>query len=194
MQNLALHSVLRRKMIILLIVTTSLIHFSLKGWENVLFELGSERVKFPFTVWTARELWSVHCTDVALFSVGRRAILCLWCQSRVGMFTARSVGCDLWYERVRVMFSHHYVMEHLLIFWMYSAVQAYSYSAAARLYFNLWFVFVASPQMAAHFLDWWRNQGGCECGELITPKSDQFQISPSASPGIITQNGELGFS
>ena len=26
------------------IPTTSLIHFSLKGWENVLFELGSERV------------------------------------------------------------------------------------------------------------------------------------------------------
>ena len=25
---------------------TSLIHFTLKGWENVLFELGSERVKY----------------------------------------------------------------------------------------------------------------------------------------------------
>ena len=36
-------------MIILLILTTSLIHFSLKGWENVLFELGSERVKGPVT-------------------------------------------------------------------------------------------------------------------------------------------------
>ena len=30
--------------IILPILTTSLIHFSLKGWENVLFELGIERV------------------------------------------------------------------------------------------------------------------------------------------------------
>ena len=29
----------------LLILTTSLVHFSLKGWENVLFELGSEKVK-----------------------------------------------------------------------------------------------------------------------------------------------------
>ena len=29
----------------LLILTTSLIHFSLKGWQNVLFELGSERVE-----------------------------------------------------------------------------------------------------------------------------------------------------
>ena len=27
------------------ILTTSPIHLSLKGWENVLFELGSERVK-----------------------------------------------------------------------------------------------------------------------------------------------------
>ena len=31
-------------MIILPIVTTPLIHLSLEGWENVLFELGSERV------------------------------------------------------------------------------------------------------------------------------------------------------
>ena len=31
-------------MIIIPILTTSLIHYSLKGWENVLFELGSERV------------------------------------------------------------------------------------------------------------------------------------------------------
>ena len=30
---------------IVTILSTSLIHFSLKGWENVLFELGSERVK-----------------------------------------------------------------------------------------------------------------------------------------------------
>ena len=32
-------------MIILPILTTSLIHLSLKCWENVFFELGSERVK-----------------------------------------------------------------------------------------------------------------------------------------------------
>ena len=32
-------------MIILPILTTSLIHFLFKGWENVLFELGSVRVK-----------------------------------------------------------------------------------------------------------------------------------------------------
>ena len=32
-------------MILVPVLTTSLIHFSLKGWENVLFELGSERVK-----------------------------------------------------------------------------------------------------------------------------------------------------
>ena len=37
-------------MIIVPILTTSLIHFSLKGWENVLFELGSERVNQSFLV------------------------------------------------------------------------------------------------------------------------------------------------
>ena len=36
-------SLLRWKKIILPILTTSLLHFSLEGWENVLFELGSER-------------------------------------------------------------------------------------------------------------------------------------------------------
>ena len=38
------HSLLRWTMIILPILPTSLIHFSLEGWENVLFELGAERV------------------------------------------------------------------------------------------------------------------------------------------------------
>ena len=36
MKNWGFHSLLRRKMIILPIITTSLIHSSLKGWENVL--------------------------------------------------------------------------------------------------------------------------------------------------------------
>ena len=36
------------KMIIVPILITSLTHFSLKGWENVLIELGSERVKGLF--------------------------------------------------------------------------------------------------------------------------------------------------
>ena len=45
-KNLAFHSLLRWRMTILAILTTSLRHFS-KGWEIVLFELGSERVKFP---------------------------------------------------------------------------------------------------------------------------------------------------
>ena len=44
-KNLAFHRFLRWEMIILVILTTSLRHFSVKGWENVLFELGSERVK-----------------------------------------------------------------------------------------------------------------------------------------------------
>ena len=39
------------KMIILPILTTPLIYFSLKGWENVLFELGSERVNIFKRQW-----------------------------------------------------------------------------------------------------------------------------------------------
>ena len=38
-------SLMRWKMIIPPILTTSLTHFSSKRWENVLFELGSKRVK-----------------------------------------------------------------------------------------------------------------------------------------------------
>ena len=36
-------------MIILTTLTAPLIHFCLKGWENVIFELGSERVKAKCT-------------------------------------------------------------------------------------------------------------------------------------------------
>ena len=42
MENLAFRSLFRWKMIILPVLTTSLIHFCLKGWENALFELSSE--------------------------------------------------------------------------------------------------------------------------------------------------------
>ena len=44
-ENLIFHSLFRWKMIFLPILTTSLIHSSLKGWENELFELGSGRAK-----------------------------------------------------------------------------------------------------------------------------------------------------
>ena len=42
-KNLAFHRLLRLKMITLPILITSLIHFSLKVRENVLFELGTDR-------------------------------------------------------------------------------------------------------------------------------------------------------
>ena len=45
MKNLASHSLLRWKMIVPPNLTTLLIHFSLKGWENVRCELRSGRVK-----------------------------------------------------------------------------------------------------------------------------------------------------
>ena len=45
MENVTFHSLLRWKVIILQILATSLISRFLKGWENGLFELRSERVK-----------------------------------------------------------------------------------------------------------------------------------------------------
>ena len=51
MKNLAFHSLLRWKMIVIPIIRTSLIHFSIKGWENVLFELSRFRAR-----------WKVRCS------------------------------------------------------------------------------------------------------------------------------------
>ena len=50
MENLTFHSLLRWKMIILPILTTLLVHFFLKGWENVLWNLLSSKSTFsqPF--------------------------------------------------------------------------------------------------------------------------------------------------
>ena len=46
MENLTFHSLLRWKMIILPTLITKLTHIVLRGWENALFEIRSERVKF----------------------------------------------------------------------------------------------------------------------------------------------------
>ena len=54
-ENLAFHSLLRWKMIIIQILATSLMHFLLKGWENVLFELRSGRVN-----WNSRLSDAIH--------------------------------------------------------------------------------------------------------------------------------------
>ena len=61
MKNLAFHGLLRWKMIILPILTISLIHFYLKGWENATFYLGSERVKGGAT-------WTCTCVHMRKFS------------------------------------------------------------------------------------------------------------------------------
>ena len=45
MENLAFHRLLEWKLIILPILATSLVHYSLKGWEDVIFVFGSERGK-----------------------------------------------------------------------------------------------------------------------------------------------------
>ena len=62
MENLAFHSLLRWKMIIPSTLTTSPMHLSLKGWENVLFELGSERVKISFLLFFLHDP-DRHCVD-----------------------------------------------------------------------------------------------------------------------------------
>ena len=49
MENLAFHSLLRLKNEVVPILTTSLVHFSIEGWENVPFEIGIERVKARVT-------------------------------------------------------------------------------------------------------------------------------------------------
>ena len=53
MKNLAFHSLLRWKMIIVPILTTT-IHFSLKGCENLLFELGNETVNNQYSILTGK--------------------------------------------------------------------------------------------------------------------------------------------
>ena len=58
MKNLAFHSLLKWEIIILPILTTSLIHFSSNVWENVLFELESERANIESSNFkTASSQW-----------------------------------------------------------------------------------------------------------------------------------------
>ena len=60
MGNLTFHSLLRWKVIILQILATSLIQYNrfLKGWENTLFELRSERVNLY--IFICLLMWSFH--------------------------------------------------------------------------------------------------------------------------------------
>ena len=59
------------KMILVPVLTTSLIHFSWKGWENVLFELGIERVKLCYIVASSRAalcdqlVWFLVCVSTS---------------------------------------------------------------------------------------------------------------------------------
>ena len=66
MKNLAFHRLLRWKIIIPQILTTSLIHFSLRGWESVLFELGTERVKNVSRTYSPNKSTAVTETQMAV--------------------------------------------------------------------------------------------------------------------------------
>ena len=67
-ENLAFHSLLRWKMIILPILTTSLTLFLLRGWENVLFELGSNGVNMR-GMYKADELWYQGARNEPVYSL-----------------------------------------------------------------------------------------------------------------------------
>ena len=67
-ENLAFHSLLRWKMIILPILTTSLTLFLFRGWENVLFELGSNRVNMR-GMYKADELWYKGARNEPVYSL-----------------------------------------------------------------------------------------------------------------------------
>ena len=92
MKNLAFHSLLRWKMNILSILTTSLMHFSVKVWGNILFELMRQRVSgsTPGKIETAQTLapLSVESLRVDCQTVGQRS------DSRpaFGRSASRSVG------------------------------------------------------------------------------------------------------
>ena len=66
MENLAFHCLLRWTMIMLPILTTSLIHFSLYGWENGLFELGGERVQIDDHRWTVIRRMDIYLEGIDL--------------------------------------------------------------------------------------------------------------------------------
>ena len=65
---------LRWKMIILQILTTSIVHFSLKGLENVLFELGSEKVEGEQC--TCRGKHIIFISEVLFWGIILRRVLC----------------------------------------------------------------------------------------------------------------------
>ena len=72
-ENLAFHSLLRWKMT-LPILTTSPTHFSLKGWENVLFERGSERANSGFLPAPMRQMMQLKRSAGLILDAGCRMI------------------------------------------------------------------------------------------------------------------------
>ena len=73
MENLAFHSFTQ----ILPILTTSLMHFSLKGCENVLFELGSEIKKEAELSFEGLGL-DRHSTRASIWKNITASLLCSW--------------------------------------------------------------------------------------------------------------------
>ena len=87
-------------MIIPLILTTSLTHFSLNGWENVIFELGSERVgrgdSPQYSDETALTLIRGPCPR-------RNATVAYWTED-----SGQRTSCDMFTGRVNANFFVYY--------------------------------------------------------------------------------------
>ena len=65
------------KMILVPVLTTSLIHFSWKGWENVLFELGIERAKLPTSNTDNNNYSSLWWNIIHLLYTGNITTVCM---------------------------------------------------------------------------------------------------------------------
>ena len=83
-KNLAFHSLPKRTMIILPILTTSLMHFFLKGWENVLFELGSKTLKTVLQRFSGTTEGPLLARPQSAFGKSRLAAITVQFQSNCG--------------------------------------------------------------------------------------------------------------
>ena len=104
MKNLAFQSLLRWTMVILPILTSSLIHLSLKSWDDGLSELGNERVKTSH-VWLRtgprwKEHWSLFFFYNSLF---RLSLSPVWMVRRISLSSCRL----LCFQVLNIMCSEH---------------------------------------------------------------------------------------
>ena len=99
-------------MVLVPVLTTSLIHFSWKGWENVLFELGIERVKIQVVFFSPSRM----CILIGLLDF-REHMMCFFFWSRANS-TARCRRCFV------AEFFHVYIV--FLVIAIFAKTECYS--------------------------------------------------------------------